>query len=216
MSREYSLRPTTAARVEAYKCDMSTIPYPVTVELAGDDEVARWRPFVNWFLAIPHYVVLYFLRIVAQALTFVALLTVLFTRRIPDGVFDFIVSAYRYQWRVTSYAAGLRDEYPPFEFQFSAEDTGTDAGILEIDRPGEMRRFMPLVKWFLAIPHYFILAALAVLSFFAWLIGAVGVLFTGQWNHGIREFIVAVNRYSNRVIAYVGLLTDEYPPFALS
>jgi len=194
---------------------MSTIPYPVTVELAGDDEVARWRPLVNWLLAIPHYVVLYFLRIVAQALTFVALLTVLFTRRIPDGVMDFIVSAHRYQWRVTSYAIGLRDEYPPFEFQFSAEDTGTDAGILEVERPGELRRFMPLVKWFLAIPHYLVLAVLGIGGFFAWFAGAVAVLFTGRWPHGIREYMVGVSRWATRVQAYVGLLTDEYPPFSL-
>jgi hypothetical protein len=195
---------------------MSTIPYPVTVELAGSDEVARWRPLVSWFLAIPHYVVLYFLRIVAGALTFLALLTVLFTRRIPGGVFDFIVTVYRYQWRVTSYAIGLRDQYPPFELEPSAEDTGTDAGILEVERPGELGRFMPLVKWFLAIPHYVALMVLGLVAFAAWLVGAVAVLLTGRWPHGIRELIVGVSRWAARVQAYVGLLTDEYPPFALA
>jgi hypothetical protein len=195
---------------------MSTIPYPVTLDLAGSDEVARWRPIANWLLAIPHYVVLYFLRIVAGALTFVALLTVLFTRRIPDSVFDFIVTCYRYQWRVTSFAVGLRDEYPPFEFTASARDIGTDAGLLEVERPGELRRFMPLVKWFLAIPHYLVLLVLGIVGFFAWLAGAVSVLFTGRWPHGIREFIVGVSRWSTRVQAYVGLLTDEYPPFSLA
>ena len=195
---------------------MSVVPYPLTLDLEGPDEVARWRPLLNWVLAIPHYVVLYFLRLIAGVLTFVALLTVLFTRRIPDSVFDFIATCYRYQWRVTSFAAGLREEYPPFEFITSAEDTETDPATLGIERPEELHRLLPLVKWLLAFPHYLALMFLGIAAVVAWLVGALAVLFGGEWPHGIREFLVGVSRWSTRVQAYVGLLTDDYPPFSLS
>ena len=79
-----------------------------------------------------------------------------------------------------------------------------------------LSRWLWLVKWILAIPHYFVLVAVAVAAFFAFLGGFFVVLFTGEYPHRIRDFIVDVYRYALRVQAYAGLLTDEYPPFRLA
>ena len=86
----------------------------VTLELEAPLEVARWRPLVHWLLAVPHYVVLYFLRIVSGALTVLSFFTILFTGQIPEAIFDFLVMILRYQWRVSSYVGFLREPYAPF------------------------------------------------------------------------------------------------------
>ena len=78
------------------------------------EEVARWRPLVNWLLAIPQFIVVYLLVIAERALSILSFFFVLFTKRIPDSIFNFRAMAYRYQWRVTTFAFFMRDEYPPF------------------------------------------------------------------------------------------------------
>jgi Domain of unknown function (DUF4389) len=90
--------------------------YPVVLEFERDGEVARWRPLVNWLLAIPQFVV-YLLVIVERALSILSFFFVLFTKKIPDPIFNFRVMAYRYQWRVTTFAFFMSDEYPPFSFE---------------------------------------------------------------------------------------------------
>ncbi len=71
-------------------------------------------------------------------------------------------------------------------------------------------------KWILAIPHYVIVVALAIAGVFAFIGGFFAVLFTAQYPEGIRDFLVSIQRYALRVEAYVGLLTDEYPPFRMA
>ena len=189
---------------------------PVAVDFVRDDKVANWRPLLNWLLAIPHLVILYFLTIVERALTLLSLLLVLFTRRIPDPIFDFRVMVYRYQWRVFSYVLFMRDEYPPFAFGVSEIDDGLDAARLSVAHPGEMQRWAPLYKWLLALPHYIVLAFLAIGVSLAMIVAFFAVLFTGKFPRGIRDFVVGTMRWGTRVVAYVALLTDEYPPFRLS
>jgi hypothetical protein len=189
--------------------------YPVSLTLDAPERVANWRPLVAWLLVIPHFIVAYFLRLVGTALTAVAFFTVLFTKQIPENLFSIIVMTYRYQWRITSYALFLREEYPPFDFDTSGPDNGLDRARLEIPYPGEMQRWAPLYKWFLAIPHYILLAFLWIGAVVVILISFFVVLFTGRWNDGMREYVVNVYAWSIRVQAYVGLLTDSYPPFAL-
>ena len=109
--------------------------YPVALDFVHDDVVSRWRPLVNWLLAIPQFVVLYFLQLVERALALLSFILVLFTKKIPDSIFDFRVMAYRYQWRVTSFAFFMRDEYPPFAFELSAADDDTDPARFSIERP---------------------------------------------------------------------------------
>ena len=84
---------------------MSTsTPYPVQLEFHADRRITRWRPFVQWLLAIPHLMIAWTLRSLRQVLTLISLFLVLFTKRIPRPIFDAIVMTYRYEWRAMSYA----------------------------------------------------------------------------------------------------------------
>jgi hypothetical protein len=97
----------------------------------------------------------------------------------------------------------------------SPQEPGGDPVQLSIDPPEKLQRWMPLVKWLLAIPHLIVMAILGIGAFFA-LIGAFFiVLFTGQFPLGIRDFIVKYSRYTQHVYAYIYLLRDEYPAFGL-
>jgi hypothetical protein len=189
--------------------------YPVTVDLNAPLEVARWRPLVHWILVVPHFVVSYLLGALRGILQFLAFFMILFTKEIPPTFFNLIVMTMRYQWRVTTYMLFMRETYPPFEFEPSAEDDGHDPAVFAVEYPGELNRFLPLIKWFLAIPHYFVVFVYGIGVLFAWLASFFAVLFTGKYPEGIRSYIVRVSRYGNRVFAYVGLLRDEYPPFSL-
>ena len=190
--------------------------HTVRVELDAPLELDRWRPLTQWLYAIPHLVVVYALQSLHSALSFVAFFTILFTGRIPDGIYSFMVMTMRYQWRTYAYVGFMHDSYPPFEFPTSLDDPGGQPAVLDVDEQGDLARFAPLYKWFLAIPHYVVLTLLWIAAFFAWSIAWVVVLVTGRWPEGMRDFLVGVARWSFRVTAYVYLMTDEYPPFSLS
>lgn len=178
--------------------------------------MARWRPLVQWLLAIPHLVVAYTLSSLREVLTLISFFTVLFTKRIPRPLFDTIAMTYRYEWRATSYALFLREDYPPFDFQPTAADDGVEPQTaVTFTYPEELSRWQPLYKWLLAVPHYFVLVGLFIAAVFVGIFGFFAVLFTGQYPTGARDFLVNSYRYSLRVQAYVGLLTDRYPPFAV-
>ena len=139
------------------------VPYPLQLELHADRHITRWRPLVQWLLAIPHLMIAYALRFVRQALTLISFFTVLFTEQIPRPLFDAIVMTYRYEWRAMSYAFFMHEDYPPFDFDLSSEDDGAEPHTsLRLTYPGHLQRWQPLYKWFLAIPQYFVLAGLAI------------------------------------------------------
>jgi hypothetical protein len=193
-----------------------TPAYPAQLEFHGDRTITRWRPLVQWLLAIPQLMVAQVLSTLRNVLTLISLFTVLFTKKIPRPLFDAIAMTYRYEWRVMSYALFLHEEYPPFDFQPDAADDGAASYTsLTLVYPEQLDRWKPLYKWFLAIPHYVVIVALAVAGVFAVLAGFFAVLFTGTFPLGPRDFIVNVWRYGLRVQAYAGLLTDQYPPFSL-
>lgn len=81
--------------------------------------------------------------------------------------------------------------------------------------PEQMSLWKPLVKWLLAVPHYVVLLGLIIAATAVVVIGFFAVLITGEYPQGLRDFLVGVYRYNLRVQAYVGLLTDQYPPFTL-
>jgi hypothetical protein len=187
--------------------------YPVTLDLARDLHVARWRPLVNWLLAIPQWIVLYFLGIATFVLWVISFFVILFTKRNPFVGFQAMVL--RYQWRVQSFTYFMRDEYPPFEFETMALDPTTDQARVSVVEPGEMSRWMVLVKWLLVIPHLIVLTFIAIGAFFVLIVAFFAVIFTGRWPEGMRNFVVGYARWSTRVSAYFYFLTDEYPPFSL-
>lgn len=191
--------------------------HAANVQFNADRRIARWRPLVQWLLAVPHLVVANALSTLRGLLTLISFVTVLFTERIPRPLFDAIAMTYRYEWRAFSYALALHEEYPPFEFMPAADDDGHARNTaLTITYPERLNRWKPLYKWFLAIPHYVVLVALAIASVLTILWGAVAVIVTGEYPEGARRFLVGAYRYCLRVETYVGLLTDEYPPFRVA
>ena len=193
------------------------VPYPVQLEFHGDPHIARWRPLVQWLLAIPQLLIVNVLSSLRNVLTLISFFTVLFTKTIPRPLFDLTAMTLRYEWRAMSYALFLHEDYPPFDFQPTADDDGVEPHTaVSLTYPEELGRWKPLYKWFLAIPHYVVLLALAIASVFVVIAGFFAVIFTGEYPEGPRNFLVGAYRYCLRVQAYVGLLTDEYPPFALT
>jgi hypothetical protein len=192
-------------------------PYPLQLEFHADRHVTRWRPLVQWLLAIPHLLIVWALRSLRQVLTLISLFAVLFTKRIPRPLFDVIVMTYRYEWRAMSFVVFMHQDYPPFDFDLSSEDDGVEPHTsLRLTYPEHLERWKPLYKWFLAIPQYFVLAGLAIAACLGIVVGFFAVLVTGEYPEGIRDFIVSSYRYALRVEAYVGFLTDRYPPFNLA
>jgi hypothetical protein len=192
-------------------------PYPARLEFQNEYRIARWRPLVQWLLAIPQLAIAEVLSWLRGVLTVITFFTVLFTERIPRPIFDAIAMTYRYEWRAVSYAAFMHDDYPPFDFTVGSEDNGVEKHTrLSIAYPERLNRWKPLYKWFLAIPHYFVVIALVIASAVAFLVSFFAVLFTGEYPHGLRDFAINVRRYTLRIQSYVGLLTDEYPPFRLA
>jgi hypothetical protein len=137
---------------------------------------------------------------------------ILFQRRYPRWWFDFRLEVARFGGRVFAYLALLTDQYPSTVEEQSVH--------LEIDYPDverDLNRWLPLVKWILAIPHYIVLLILGTLSFFAVIFAWFAILFTGRYPRGLFDFVVGVWRWGLRVGAYTSLLvTDQYPPFSLS
>lgn len=187
--------------------------YPISLDYSRGVEVANWRPLVNWLLAIPHLAILWALQFVVRVLFFISFFTVLFTKKNPFVGFQAMVM--RYGWRTFSFVWWMRNEYPPFDFTPTAADDGVDAASVRVDEPGEMNRWLVLVKWLLLIPHYIVLALLGIAVAVVLLINFFVVLFTGRWNDGMRNFVVGVLRWYTRVDGYFLFLTDEYPPFRL-
>jgi roadblock/LC7 domain-containing protein len=191
------------------------VAYPVQVELNRPYEVANWRPLVNWLLAIPQLIIVYVLGIVFEVLALIAFFTVLFTKKIPTGIFGVMAMYHRYSWRVITFSLFMKNEYPPFTFDTTPSDPGGDPAFFAIEEPAELNRWLPLVKWLLAIPHYIVLIFLFIGVAVVKLIAFFAVLFTGKYPEGMRDFVVGVFRWQIRVQAYALFMTDVYPPFAL-
>jgi hypothetical protein len=188
------------------------------VHLAVDasSEVTRWKPLVQWLLAIPHLVILYALRTAAQAIGIVSWFWILATGTLPAGLASFQAMYLRYGARTYAYVGFLHEDYPPFAFVATPEDPG-DEGHVRFDVEPRLEGRNRLTVFFrvvLVIPHALVLALLGLALAVVMLVAAVAVLVTGRWPGGLQPFVVAVARWSLRVDAYLLLLVDDYPPFA--
>jgi hypothetical protein len=184
--------------------------YPLRYDVEYPEELSRWLIFVKWLLAIPHFIILYALGIASSVVTLVAFFAILFTKRYPQGLFEFVVNVNRWNANVLGYYGLFRDEYPPFSWE-----PGQYPVTYEMDYSQEMNRWLPLVKWLLAIPHIIALLFLLIAAYVAWFVAWLAILFTKRFPRGLFDFIVGVLRWNYRVSAYVYLLCDEYPPFSL-
>jgi hypothetical protein len=147
----------------------------------------------------------------ASGLAVATALMIIFRQRYPRWWFDFSRELTRFGARVGAYLVLLTDQYPSTVDEQSVH--------LEIDYPdvkSDLSRWMPLVKWLLAFPHYIVLFFLAIAAFFAVVIAWFAILVTGRYPRALFDFVVGVGRWCLRVNAYAFLLvTDRYPPFSL-
>jgi Domain of unknown function (DUF4389) len=193
-----------------------TATYPVDIQLDAPLKVARWRVIGNPILAIPHFIVLYVLQLVAEVLVFIGWFAILFTGALPEFISTFVTMTLRYTWRTYSYSLWMREPYPPFDFATTIEDDGLDPPtrfVIQLPE-GPRNRLTTFFRLILVIPHLIVLAFVGIAAYLAIIVGWFAVLITGQWPQGLRDFLVGVERWGMRVNAYYFLLVDEYPPFS--
>ena len=201
--------------------------YPMSLSVDYPEKLNRLTTFFRIFTIIPILIILTLLTggsnqwggdggwsyqyAAAGVVVLPLVLMLLFRQKYPKWWFDWNVSITKFSFRIFSYLILLRDEYPSTD-----EEQGVHIEIAYPDVKKELKGGMPLVKWFLAIPHFFILEflyfALSVCTIVAWF----AILFTGNYPRGMFDFVAGVMRWSLRVSVYNSLLTtDKYPPFSL-
>jgi hypothetical protein len=140
------------------------------------------------------------------------LLLIVFRQKYPRWWFDWNLELLRFTNRVGVYFALLDDRYPSTD-----EHQAVQLELPYPDPPRDLNRWLPLVKWLLAIPHYIVLFVLYVGAFFAVVAAWFAILLTGRYPRGLFDYLVGVARWHNRVVGYAYIMvTDRYPPFRLS
>ena len=209
--------------------------YPARLTIDYPERSDRLTTLVRWIWAIPILIILGLLTGGSQGtvsqggqqaastgggvsggisggLWLATVLMIVFRRRYPRWWFDFARELTRFGSRVGAYLALLTDQYPSTVDEQSVH--------LEVEYPDverDLNRWLPLVKWLLAIPHYIVLVVLLLAAIVSIVIAWFAILLTGRYPRGLFDFVVGVMRWTNRVSAYTLLLvTDRYPPFRLS
>jgi len=197
--------------------EIASTGYPATLTVETPPKVANWRPLVQWFLAIPHYIVLNVLGIVSGVVAIISWFAILITGKLPEGLASFQALYLRYSNRTYAYAGFLVEPYPPFTFGTVTADPGDYPGVRTdvVPEYEDRNRVTVFFRLFLLIPQIVVLYILQIVASIVWFISLFVVLFTGSWNDGMRNLVLGYMRWSLRVGAYGTLLTDEYPPFSL-
>lgn len=206
-------------------------PYPARLAVDYAESYDRVTTFFRLFMVIPIAIVIGFLTAggtqtvhtdagqtvttttggIVSGLFVATLLMILFRKRYPRWWFDFAQELARFSTRIGAYVALLTDEYPS-----TVEPQRVHLDLDYPDVEADLSRGLPLVKWFLAIPHFIVLTFLTIAAFFVVVVAWFAILFTGRYPRGLFDFVVGVGRWWLRVDAYAFLLvTDRYPPFSL-
>jgi len=203
--------------------------YPVSLSIEYPDRnLNKLTTFFRIFTAIPIVIIICLLstseagrdeasrqvyQYTAAGLVFLPIvLMILFRQKYPKWWFDWNVALTKFSARVAAYMDLLTDQYPSTD-----EDQSVHIEIPYPDVRNELNRWLPLVKWLLAIPHCIILCFLWIAAIVCVVIAWFAILFTGRYPSGLFDFVVGVYRWSLRVGAYAILLTtDRYPPFSLT
>jgi hypothetical protein len=139
-------------------------------------------------------------------------LMIIFRQKYPRWWFDWNLQFMRFSARVGIYLALMDDRYPSTD-----EEQSVHLNFPYPDALRDLNRWLPIVKWFLAIPHYIVLFFLGIASIIGIIIAWFAIVFTGQYPRGIFDFVEGVIRWENRVFAYAfAMVTDQYPPFRLA
>jgi hypothetical protein len=212
---------------------MATVPasYPASLSIDYPERLDRLTTFFRLIWIIPIAIILTLLGMsgdqtvvtetgerirtsggeITSGLWLATMMMIVFRVRYPRWWFDFARELTRFGARVGAYLALLTDRYPS-----TVEEQSVHLEIEYPDAKRDLNRWLPLVKWLLAIPHYIVLFVLGIAAFFAVLIAWFAILFTGRYPRGLFDFVVGVGRWALRVNAYAFLLvTDRYPPFSL-
>jgi uncharacterized protein DUF4389 len=208
---------------------MATTSYPVRLEGHFQPGLSRWLWLLKWLLLIPHLIVLGFLWCAFVVLTVVAFVTQLRGGRYPRRIFDFNLGVLRWTWRVNFYGYGAlgTDRYPPFTLG-PAPDYPAH---LEIDYPDDQVTGQQLLSaWLAGIPQYVIAGILGGGAGIAWaaehslftgligilvLVAAILLAVDGEYPRGLFDYVIGLNRWVIRVVAYGAFMTTAYPPFVL-
>jgi len=202
--------------------------YPMSLSVDYPEKLNRLTTFFRIVMVIPIFIIIVLLtggsnqgggdggwsyQYAAAGVVFLPLvLMLLFRKKYPKWWVDWNLALTKFSTRVSAYLALLRDEYPSTD-----EEQAVHLEITYPDAPKDLKRGMPLVKWFLAIPHYIVLLFLSIAAIVSIVIAWFAILFTGRYPRGLFDFVVGVVRWSLRVEVYAFMLTtDRYPPFALS
>jgi hypothetical protein len=183
--------------------------YPVRLEIDYPDRLSRLLIFVKWLLAIPHFIALWFLTIVAYVVVIISWFAVLITGSYPPGLFNYVVGFERWRARLGAYLLLATDRYPPFSL---ADDPGYPVR-LQVDYPQRIARWRPLVTWLLAIPALLGLLVVGIISYVAVIIAWFAILFTGRYPEALFNAVTVALRWQARVTLFAFFLTEQYPPF---
>ena len=189
--------------------------YPASIRIEKPESIARWRPLVQWFLAIPQIVVLAILGGVRNNLALLSWLIIVFRGRLPEGIATVQAATLRYGLRVNGYASFLTDTYPRCSFELSNADPGGSAVVADFaPEAAGRRRASVFFRLLLAIPAIIFSVLIGVVANLAQLFGLIAVLVLGRWPDLLWNWVMKGLVVGNRLNAYTLLLTDRYPPFS--
>lgn len=194
--------------------------YPAKLQIDYPEATNRLTSFFRPFVVIPILIILMLLSgnstscgmaTAGGVLTLPVLLLLLFRQKYPKWWFDWNLALTRFAMRVSAYILLLQHDYPSTD-----EEQLVHVELKYPEAHTELNRWLPLVKWFLAIPHYIVLFFLGIAAFVVTIIAWFAILFTGKYPSSLYDFVVGYLRWNLRVEAYAFLLiTDKYPPFSL-
>ena len=186
--------------------------YPVNLKIDYPESSDRLTALFRLILVIPIIIILGLISTYAEALSIAIAMMILFKEKYPKWWFDWNIGITKFAYRITAYVLLMRDEYPATD-----DDQSVHLTIPYPEVKHDLKRWMPLVKWILVIPHaialIFIFIGVILCTIFALFV----ILFTGKYPKSIFKFIEGFLRWTLRVSAFALLLTtDQYPPFRLS
>ena len=186
--------------------------YPVKLNIDYSESSNRLTAIFRLILVIPIVIILALISTYAEALSFAIALMILFKEKYPKWWFEWHIGITKFTYRIAAYILLMRDEYPSTD-----HDQSVRIDVPYPDAKNDLKRWMPLVKWILVIPHIIVLIFLFIGVVLSTIFALLAILFTGKYPIAIFRFNEGFLRWSLRISAFAILLTtDKYPPFRLS